>query len=253
MTILVNKNKENMEDLNLNFEKMDITPSKIYNTAITNVDNLNDDNTTTKPINIYRYNFEEIFMDQLTAFAKLHQYDDRKVYKESWKLWIEENKDMADKEEIRLNELGYEGDVIDKMYKASRYYFRKKSQVKPEPKKRRKYISMDQELIIIMDQHIIRNMSSNDYTPSGGYSEFCKLHTEFIKSEIMRMIELDINPENISTKFKKTYKNRYFIISRHININECYAISDDNNIININNNINNISTINEQLTIKYET
>jgi len=230
------ENKENMEEFVLKFENMNINkeahgtnPNPNENT---NLDIYMDNKKTTATvistnINIYRYNFEETFMEHLTAFAKLHQYDDRKSYKESWKSWVEDNKDILDKEESRLKQLGYEGDVIDKMYKASRYYFRKKSSVKPEPKKRRKYISIDQELIITMDQHIIRNMYSNDYTPSGGYSEFCKLHTEFIKTEIMRMIELDITPENISTKFKKTYKNRYFIISRHIN--DGYTIHDDNN------------------------
>ena len=163
-------------------------------------------------INVYRYNFDERFMEDLSTFAKIHQYDDRKVYKESWKLWVEENQSHIKKEEARLKEIGYEGDVIDKMYKAARYYFRKKPQVKSDPKKRRKYVAMDQEVIANMDQHIIRNMSSKDYTPSGGYSDFCKLHVELIKTEIKRMIDLDIATEDISHKFKKTYKNRYFLI-----------------------------------------
>jgi len=167
--------------------------------------------------NIYRYNFHENVMDQLTTFAKIHQHDDRKTYKESWKQWLEENNDLIKCEEERLHALGYEGDVIDKMYKAARYYFRKKSNVKPDPKKRRKYISMEQELLTEMDQHIIRNMSNSEYTPSKGYSEFCSSHIDFIKTEINRMIELEISTEEISVKFKKTYKNRYFIISRNIN------------------------------------
>lgn len=183
------------------------------NTSMDNINIINDVNNIN--MNIYRYNFDDSVMEQLTTFAKIHQYDERKVYKEAWKEWLEENEDMVSKETERLTSLGYEGDVISKMYKAARYYFRKKPQVKADPKKRRKYISMDQDLIINMDQHIIRNMLNKEYTPSNGYSEFCKFHTDLIKQEINRMIELNISTDEISHKFKKTYKNRYFIISRN--------------------------------------
>lgn len=190
------------------------------NTAENSFDNQSEDtennsvNVNTN-INIFRYNFDENVMEHLTSFAKIHQHDDRKTYKESWKLWLEDNNDLVKDEESRLYSLGYEGDVIDKMYKSARYYFRKKSNVKPDPKKRRKYVSMEQELIIAMDNHIIRNISKPDYTPSGGYSEFCPFHVDIIRGEINRMLELGISTEDISVKFKKTYKNRYFIISRN--------------------------------------
>jgi hypothetical protein len=183
-----------------------------------NENNENDNDNTSQinsNINIFRYNFDDVVMGQLTAFAKVHQHDDRKTYKESWKLWLEENEDLVKGEITRLNELGYKGDVIDKMYKSARYYFRKKSNVKPDPKKRRKYISMEHELITAMDNHIIRNMNNDEYTPSSGYSKFCPFHIEIIRSEINRMLEIGISTEDISLKFKKTYKNRYFIISRN--------------------------------------
>lgn len=172
-------------------------------------------NTVLSNVNIFRYNFDDSVMEELTAFAKIHQHDDRKTYKEAWKLWLESNKELVDVEKTRLYDLGYQGDVIDKMYKAARYYFRKKSNVKPDPKKRRKYISMEHELITAMDNHIIRNMSNENYTPSKGYSEFCPIHIDIIRSEINRMLEIGISTEDISVKFKKTYKNRYFIISRN--------------------------------------
>lgn len=172
-------------------------------------------NTISNNINIFRYNFDDSVMEELTAFAKIHQHDDRKTYKEAWKLWLETNEELVNTEKTRLYDLGYKGDVIDKMYKAARYYFRKKSNVKPDPKKRRKYISMEHELITAMDNHIIRNMSNANYTPSSGYSEFCPIHIDIIRSEINRMLEIGISTEDISVKFKKTYKNRYFIISRN--------------------------------------
>lgn len=166
-------------------------------------------------VNIFRYNFDDNIMDELTTFAKIHQHDDRKTYKEAWKLWLETNKEFVDVEKTRLLVLGYKGDVIDKMYKAARYYFRKKSNVKPDPKNRRKYISMEYELISAMDKHILRNIYNPNYTPSSGYSDFCHIHLDIIRSEIYRLLDIGISTEDISVKFKKTYKNRYFIITRN--------------------------------------
>ena len=76
---------------------------------------------------IYRYKFDELFLEDLISFAKIHQFDDRKTFKEEWKLWCESNEEFIEREENRLVSLGYKGDCKDKMFKSSRYYFRKKS------------------------------------------------------------------------------------------------------------------------------
>jgi len=196
--------------------------------------NANIDEKINVNINVFRYNFDETVMDHLTVFAKLHQYDDRKTYKESWKLWAEENDELIKDEIKRLHDLGYEGDASDKMYKAARYYFRKKSNVKTDAKKRRKYITMDHELIQAMDNHITRNVGNDTYTPSSGYSDFCALYINLIRDEINRMVELKLHTDDITIKFKKTYKNRYFIISRTINMN---YTNDDVNVKQLMNNL----------------
>ena len=77
--------------------------------------------------NIYRYKFTQSFMDELYQFSKIHQYDDRKSFKEAWLLWVETNLDMINTEIARLTDLKYDGDIVDKMFKSARYYFRKKS------------------------------------------------------------------------------------------------------------------------------
>ena len=89
-------------------------------------DNINNNNTK-----IFRFKFTDDVVDLLHGFAKLHQFDDRHIFKESWSRWTEENHEGLEKEERRLGKLGYQGNVLDKMYKSVRYYFRKK----PEQKK----------------------------------------------------------------------------------------------------------------------
>jgi endo-alpha-1,4-polygalactosaminidase (GH114 family) len=104
---------------------------------------------------IYRFNFSEKISHRILCFSKMYQYEERTFYKEKWDLWCEENNDLILTETERLKQLGYEGDVLDKMYKASRYYFRKKKMEKNIPKKREQYISLSKQILQSIDFYII--------------------------------------------------------------------------------------------------
>jgi hypothetical protein len=173
---------------------------------------LNNQENKTKT-SIYRFKFTPDFTQRLFEFSKLHQFDDRHTFREAWELWLDENNDEVCKETRYLSNLGYEGDVLDKMYKSSRYYFRKKSTAKVEPKKRRDYVSMDRELLDQMDKHISESMKNDHFCPASGYDEFCLGNTEIVKGEVCRLLEEGLDGEGIKFKLKKTYKNRYFQIS----------------------------------------
>lgn len=165
-------------------------------------------------INIYRYKFTEDFMGELFKFSKIHQYDDRNTFKEAWNDWIEENKDIIDAEIMRLQKLNYVGDVLDKMYKSARYYFRNKNTDKKEPTKRRSYINVQKDLIDAMDEHIRENIASDDFKPSTGFDTFCQENIDLLREEVTALCKTGLNNSNdIKLKIKKTYKNRYFIIS----------------------------------------
>ena len=78
---------------------------------------------------IFRYKLSDNIMELITQFAKIHQYDDRHAYKEAWENYVNEKREIIDREVYRLSELNYKGDVMDKMFKAGRYYFRSKKGV----------------------------------------------------------------------------------------------------------------------------
>jgi hypothetical protein len=166
------------------------------------------------PILIYRFKFTEVFMEQLYNFSKIHQYDERKDFKEAWKTWTEENETIVDEEMRRLLNLGYDGDVLDKMFKSARYYFRKKSTEKKEPKQRRQYISVNKELLDAMDKHIEENIYNTDYQPKTGFIKFCNDNEKILKETISKIFEQGIKESQIiEDKIKKTYKNRYFMLT----------------------------------------
>jgi len=181
-------------------------------TEIINTNRRDDDES--RKHNIYRYKFTVEFMDLLYQFSKIHQYDERPIFKEEWNNWVEENDDIIEKEVRRLDNLGYEGDIIDKMFKSARYYFRKKSISKKDPKQRRPYVSCKKETLDVIDAHIEHGLKTPEYKPSEGFNDFCENHVDLLKDEIAHLIQSQItDTREIMSKVKKTYKNRYFIIS----------------------------------------
>lgn len=173
-------------------------------------------NPITNTAAVFRFKFTDNVVACITEFAKIHQYDSRESYKEAWKEWYDGHDDMIYAEKERLKNLGYQGDVEDKMYKAGRYYFRnKKSQVATEKKQRRKYIPTSREMIDAMDAHISEGISRGNFTPADGFDHFCENYRQLLAAEIERTLQIvEMDSNEMSKKIKKTYKNRYFCISR---------------------------------------
>ena len=188
--------------------------------GVENVNNtLDETRIITRDINIqiYRYKFTDVFMQELYIFSKVHQYDHRKVFKEAWEVWIEENDNIVTSEVKRLTELGYDGNIIEKMFKSARYYFRKKSTEKKETSERRIYIGVEKNLLESMDKHIISGIIQENYKPSDGFDDFCKNHIDLLKDQVHLLCKNGlVNAEEIKKKMKKTYKNRYFLFVQKI-------------------------------------
>jgi protein gp37 len=110
----------------------------------------------------------------------------------------------------RLIELGYRGNIVEKMFKSARYYFRKKTDVIKEPKTRSAYIGNNKKLLEKMDEFILQH---KDTKPSNTFLPFCETNKEILKEEINKLVRHGIkSQEEITKKIKKTYKNRYFIV-----------------------------------------
>lgn len=177
---------------------------------------------------VLRFEFSDAIIERLTAFANVHQYDDRKTYKEAWTAWLahDEIAALVSAEIARLKCLGYNGDVVDKLFKSGRYYFRGKTQpqtpnqTQPPTKTRAKYVTVSRSLLDAMDEHIERGVRSNDaYTPAIGFSDFWNAHAHTVddahmKAEIARLVERYVTSAAIHEKLKKTYKNRYFMMMK---------------------------------------
>ncbi len=173
--------------------------------------------TTPTTPTIYRYEFSSDTLEAISHFAAVHRYDQPVQFKDNWKKWIETQEELITVESRRLRENRYTGDVKDKMYKSARYYFKNKSTEKPPLKERRKYTSLSPQLLTEMDEHIGRAIT-NSVRPADGYTSFTTSAKVALDAEMRTLLNSNNLSENdILDKFKKTYKNRYFIVSRRTN------------------------------------
>ena len=67
-----------------------------------------------------RYKFTSEITNLLSEFAKMHQHEGSKEYKESWNKWIiePEVRHELEEEKSRLIKEGIVGDVMDRLYKS---------------------------------------------------------------------------------------------------------------------------------------
>ena len=177
---------------------------------------------------IFRFDFSPDVVSKISGFATLHMDDDRKDYKKAWEPWCEEHKEMITEEIRRLKQSGYDGDINDKMYKAGRYYFRKKSKKAKKSggqagegqaggggkvKVKRMYNTVKSETLVCIDAHIKEHIKDDDFSPKNGYVKFIKTSSEIVRSETQHLKrKFEMSDNDIKTKIKKTYKNRYYII-----------------------------------------
>ena len=91
--------------------------------------------TQKKTGRVFRHEFCPPVFDKLKKFTSDHNHLDRKAHKLAWKQWVSEteNSEMIAEESKRLHTVGYTGDVLDKMFKACRYYVAKRMSPVPAP------------------------------------------------------------------------------------------------------------------------
>jgi len=178
----------------------------------------------------HRFVFSKEIIDCMAEFAKIHQYDDRKTFKESWQTWIkdEDVETMMNIEIKRLSNLGFEGDVMDKMFKSTRYYYRNKSDHQnneTEKKMRKSYEKFSTDILENIDEHIHRQIKASSLnkkldnknlsiiSPAESFNHYLLEN----KAEILKHLKDEDkvtkkDVEEMIQKYKKTYKNRFYNI-----------------------------------------
>jgi len=172
------------------------------------------------------YQFSKEIIPHLTYFAEVHQYDDRKAFKEEWKVYLEDpDVKVAIRTEVtRLLDDGFKGDPMDKMFKYVRFYYKKKAtNADKSPRERKEYEGFSKDFLKTIDKHIqsqiLENISSkstetliSEISPTDGFADFSRTHGRNIVS-IVNEENAKITKELVGKmveRVKKTYVNRFY-------------------------------------------
>jgi len=170
----------------------------------------------------FRFNYSEKFTQVLEDFAKDHSTEDRKEFRQSWISLRNKNTEIFQEEIRRIQTQGYDGDIDKKIFESIRYYYRKKilkqtSKTKTsKTSKTSKLGGFSREIKQWMDIHIkniIVQETENLVSPAEAFDDFCRENREEITKEVFRLkskVNKQLDPTEITDKFKKSYKNRYY-------------------------------------------
>ena len=181
----------------------------------------------------FRFIYSGEFIKELEYFSKIHQFDDRKTFKDAWSSWIKEDniKELINQEMENSISQGYKGDIMDKMFKSARYYYRKKTKQEEnseddEENEEKNFAGLSKDMMKRMDEHIntiIKRFIDIDTSvslvnPATAFEDFCKTHIKEITDEIFRLKDkMILKPNEVNLKFKKSYKNRFYKIRLVLN------------------------------------
>ena len=184
----------------------------------------------------FRFVFSDVLQDYFATFAEEYCDLERKEFKQKWEEWISIPliRNTIQDEIIALQAKGFDGDVLDKMFKCVRYYFRKKAikeismdnKSTTEENKDTKWMSHLPKIIIQnIDTHVREDTHSN-ISPYDRYHLFYKENFSLFRDEFEKIIPanyIDINKERelfgeFVQKIKKSYKNRLYKYMRTIDV-----------------------------------
>ena len=163
---------------------------------------------------IYRFKFSENTANELEYFSSKHQGDDPKVFKENWNQWVKNNNHVIERETRTLENMGFTGDCVKKMWTSVRYYHKNKHTKKKKvvEKKERQYIFIHSSLIETIDRFIIKHICEDDFKPSHYFKKFVDDYDSQIEIAITDLETQQLAKDCAMKKIKKTFNNRYFIL-----------------------------------------
>lgn len=169
----------------------------------------------------FRFDFSYSMKQNLALFSETYQTLPRKQFQEQWKHWTQETHVNLFHDECEaLKKQGFEGDIMDKLYKSARYYFRKKPTQQPAKQRKatKSYIRFTPSIISTMDNHIknsILQEASQNTCFTLSYQEAYQTYLQTQRTMLVQELKtirqtygsLD---ENIAWKLQKRFRDKFY-------------------------------------------
>ena len=167
----------------------------------------------TSTVTKFRFVYSPEIETMLRDFAKEHEEEERKQFKQSWHVFMEENKPLLENEAERITQEGYDKDVYAKMFHTIKYYYVKKSkkqkqqekevtQTTDQPTKHRSYNKLGKEWLQTISGFIKEDLNmykdTKEIKPEYSYNRFLEKHLT--------------GDEELQIRIKKSYKTQFYKI-----------------------------------------
>jgi hypothetical protein len=166
----------------------------------------------------YRFKFNKELLDSIKEFSKLHSNDNCDDFLDAFHLWKRVNNEIISLEEKRILDLGFNGNIEEKIYKSARYYFKNKKNTTYKLNKQLKtnYIPRNPVFFKMIETYI----NKNPIKASLLYKEFInETDTNIlseINTEIVRLKTFELNQTECLQKIKKMFNNAYYKIKKQL-------------------------------------
>lgn len=166
----------------------------------------------------YRFKFNKELLDSIKEFSKLHSNDNCDDFLDAFHLWKRVNNEIISREEKRILDLGFNGNIEEKIYKSARYYFKNKKDTTYKLNKQLKtnYIPRNPVFFKMIEMYI----NKNPIKASLLYKEFInETDTNIlseINAEIVRLKTFELNQTECLQKIKKMFNNAYYKIKKQL-------------------------------------
>jgi hypothetical protein len=174
---------------------------------------------------VYRHSFTPDITEKLRCFSVMHKDLDRKAFQLAWQNWVDEHTAEVAEEVARMHTQGFTGDVVDKMYKSARYYYRKRAarlpapQLPAEAKKQKqtqhaKFALKNKErgAYQMLLRAIKRHLEMVQMKPKAGFESFCRTHAGLLREIITNTVKTPAELYDFNQQLKKSFKNQYYTL-----------------------------------------
>jgi len=158
---------------------------------------------------IYRFKLSNDIEELLNEFARTFFHLERRELSNEWNQFQEKHKERFDRENVRLTEQGYEGDINAKIYRSLRYYHIKRYRQPIQQNirgNRKQHEHISPEIHRQMVEFFQQNCNAKTDKPQDKFTEFVALLND----------EEYLNNSHI----KKSFKNMFYRMKTTPVINE---------------------------------
>jgi hypothetical protein len=168
----------------------------------------------------YRFKFNRDLLNSIKEFSKIHNEDNGDEFLEAFQDWKITNNQLIKKEEERIIDLGFKGNIEEKIYRSARYYFKnKKNNICKLKQKTIKtnYIPRNNKFFTIMIEYIQQNPIKASLLFKKFINETDETISIEIKKEFCRLRSFELTQEECLQKIKKGFNNAYYKIKKQLN------------------------------------